>query len=329
MAVSNAQPAVEKKAPEHLSASIWRLALKRAKPVVLLNDGESAFPLYCIHPVSGDVVGLRDLAGLLHLQRFYGIQVPADRMNGAFAASIEVMARHYIELIAAHQPEGPIALAGWSAGAIIALEMAQELRRRGREVPVLVALDGAPCNTGAGISVWNPFYVLKLLVNLPRWIRDDRQQDWSLRGVVKRLESKLAYRFGIGASKVTGQDTLDAETMVDVLSAGNWSSDQKAFMYAMHKAMVDYRPAVYDGRVLVYETETQPLYHLRQIGAAWKKIAPATEVVSIRGNHTGLVKQPSIDVIARHLCMRLAEISLDLKLGVEGSNGPGSRASRI
>lgn len=326
MAISNAQPAVEKKAPDHRSASIWRLALKRAKPIVLLNDGESVFPLYCIHPVSGDVVGLRDLAGLLHTQRFYGIQVPADRMNRAFGASIEAMARHYIDLIATHQPEGPVALAGWSAGAIIALEMAQQLRRQGREVPVLVALDGAPCNTGAGMGVWNPLYLLKLLLNLPRWIRDDRQQDWSLRGVAKRLESKLAYRFGIGASKISGQDTLDAETMKNVLSAGGWSSDQKAFMYAMHKAMVDYRPAVYDGRALVYETQTQPLYHLRQIGAAWKKIAPATEVVSIKGNHSGLVEQPSIGVIARHLCMRLAEIGLERKLGVVGSVGQADRA---
>ena len=66
------------------------------------------------------------------------------------------------------------------AGAIIAVQMAQQLCARGRDVPLLVALDGAPCNTGAGLGTRDPRYFMKLTANLPHWVRDDRTSDRSL-----------------------------------------------------------------------------------------------------------------------------------------------------
>ena len=83
-------------------------------------------------------------------------------------------------LLEAFQPRGPIRLIGWSAGAIIAVQMAQQLCARGRDVPLLVALDGAPCNTGAGLGTRDPRYFMKLIANLPHWVRDDRTSDRSL-----------------------------------------------------------------------------------------------------------------------------------------------------
>lgn len=289
-------------------APIWRLALKRVSPIVLLNEGTPRAPLYCVHPISGDVVGLRDFAKLLGDQRFYGIQVPKEKMNGTFGGSIEAIAGHYVELLVAFQPQGPIALAGWSGGAIIALEMARQLRERGREVPLLVALDGAPCNTGAGLKAWHPLYVLKLIANLPRWIRDDREQDWSFRGVWNRIEGKLALRFGVRASTLPDVETMDAETVDDLLQSRGWTLDQKAFIHAMYRAMLDYVPAPYAGRVLVFETRTQPLYHLRQIGAAWRTIAPSCEIVPIEGNHSGIIREPAVGIIARHLLARMSAL---------------------
>ncbi len=293
---------------------IWRLAVKRVSPIVTLNEGDARLPIYWVHPISGDVVGLRGIATLMGTRCCYGIQVPRDRMNGRFAASIEGMASHYVALLCAFQPEGAMILAGWSAGAIVALEMARQLRRLGREVPLLVALDGAPCNTGAGLRPWHPLYMLKLLINVPCWMRDDVEQDWSPIGIWKRINFKMAARFGIGS---TGQDgpglesveTMDAAPVRGVLDAKGWNVDQTAFIHAMYRATIDYIAAPYDGRVIVYETKTQPLYHLRQIGAAWRKIARLTEVVRLEGNHSGIIREPSIGIIARHLLLRLAELA--------------------
>ena len=297
-------------APPRDVASIWRLTLKRIDPLVVLNRGVRDPHVYCIHPVTGDVIGLRGFAGHFGDLRLHAIQVPKDQMNGAFASSIEAVAARYVDLVTTRQPEGPIHLVGWSAGAIIALEMARQLEAIGRSVPLIAALDGAPCNTGAGRKPWDPRYLLALAVNLPRWIHDDANQDWSWRGIVKRVEGKLAYRFGIGASPraaaLSSQGTLDGETIGKLAASDGWQSDQKAFIHALYKAMVDYVPEPYDGRVVVYETKTQPLIHLRQIGAAWKAIAPRTEIVPIEGNHTGMVENPTIGIIARDFLGRLA-----------------------
>ena len=288
--------------------SIWRLVSRRASPVVVLNEGDVDLALYCIDSVTGDVGGLQLLASLFGPRRVHGIQVPKGEMNGDFARSIETIAEHHVARLVAFQPQGPIHLLGWSAGAIVALEMAHQLRQLGREVPLLVALDGAPCNTGAGLPRWHPLYLGKLLANVPRWIRDDRESDWSLGGLRRRVEEKLAFKFGVGARALRGMQTLDAETMNALLHRDGWSGAQKAFVHAIYKAMTAYVPRPYAGRVLVFETETQPLHHLRQIGAVWRKISQNPEIVRLRGNHSGLISRPTSEMIARHVLHRMSAL---------------------
>jgi thioesterase domain-containing protein len=290
-------------------SSIWRLTGKRANPLVVLNKGASDPHVYCIHGVTGDVIGLQGFAEQFGDRVLHAIQVPKEQMNGSFVTSIEAIATRHVEIIQNSQPDGPIHLVGWSAGAIIALEMACQFKQRGRDVPLLAALDGAPCNTGAGLKAWDPRYLLALAINLPRWIKDDTSQDWSLSGIINRIEGKIVFRFGSGvplrAPSMSSQDTLDGETITKLAERSGWQSDQKAFIHGIYKAMIDYVPKPYDGHVIAYETRTQPLIRLRQIGAAWKAIAPHTEVVTVEGNHSRMIEYPAIVKIAQHFVSRL------------------------
>ena len=207
-------------------------------------------------------------------------------------------------LLEAFQPKGPINLIGWSAGAIVALEMAQQLRAAGREVPLLVALDGAPCNTRGRLSPRDPRYAAKMLANLPRWLRDDlASSDWSVAGIRARLAEKLAARRGAKALRNVG--TLDGDTVEGLIARPGWSPTQKAFVHAMYQAMAAYVPQPYAGRVLVFETRTQPLFHLRQVGAAWRAIAADVEIVSIASNHSGLIGGRTSAVLAEELRRRM------------------------
>ena len=123
---------------------IWRLVSRHGSAIVPFNEVGEGPAFYCVHPISGDVTSFSDLARALGSgERFYGIQVPRRNMNAAFAVSVAAVARHHVEALLDHQPKGPFILGGWSAGAIIALEMAQQLQALGREVPLLIALDGA------------------------------------------------------------------------------------------------------------------------------------------------------------------------------------------
>ncbi len=289
--------------PLKATPTIWRLATPHAKPIVVMNEGDVDPHCYCIHSVTGDVAGLNGFAGHFGAIRLHGIQVPKRDMTLHLDATVETLARRHVALLEAFQPQGPIRLIGWSAGAIVALEMAQQLRARGRDVPLVVALDGAPCNTGAGLGPRDPRYLLKLIANLPRWIRDDRTSDWSVLGIRIRLSEKLAARRGAGALKDV--DTLDSAAVEGVIARPGWSPAQKAFVHAMYKALAAYVPRPYPGKVLVFETATQPLFHLRQVGAAWRAVADALEIVPVRGNHSGLIFEPTAALLATDIARRL------------------------
>lgn len=284
--------------------TIWRLAASHAKPIVVMNEGHFDTHCYCIHSVTGDVAGLNGFAGHFGAMRLHGIQVPKRDMTLHLKATVEAIARHHVSLLEAFQPQGPIYLIGWSAGAIIALEMAQRLRARGRDVPLLVALDGAPCNTGAGLSPRDPRYLMKLIANLPRWIRDDRTSDWSLRGIRARLAEKRAVRRGNDA--LSDVDTLDSAAVESVIARPGWSPAQKAFVHRIYQAIAGYVPQRYAGRVLAFETGTQPLTHLRQVGAAWRAIADDLEIVPVPGNHSGLIHEPTAAFLATEIRQRLS-----------------------
>jgi len=240
-------------------------------------------------------------------QKVYGIQLTKEKMNAVFATSIADMARCHVKLLIAFQPEGPLVLGGWSAGAIIALEMAQQLRTLGRDVPLLIALDGAPCNTGAGLSAWNPIYSWKLILNLPGWSKCERRQVRSLRQLLMNLGTAVAFRTQ-RALPFRNEQTLHGEAIQGFLGKAGWPSGQMPFVRALHNALRAYVPTSYGGRVLVYEARTQPLTHLLQIGAAWKALAHLFEIVLLEAHHSSIFQEPSLDTLADHLLMRLAEL---------------------
>jgi amino acid adenylation domain-containing protein/non-ribosomal peptide synthase protein (TIGR01720 family) len=103
-------------------------------------------PLFCIHPAGGIVFPYYTLAHYLGKdQPLYGIQDPGLYHTQSAPKSIEAMAVHYLEALKTVQPEGPYRLLGWSAGGVVAYEMAQQLIRQGHTVDRLIILDtGAP-----------------------------------------------------------------------------------------------------------------------------------------------------------------------------------------
>ncbi len=292
-------------------APIWRLVQRNVNAITVLNGIGNGLPFFCVHSVTGEVTSYCGLAALLGPEHpFYGIQVPKERMHANFAASIKTIAQQHAEALVAFQPEGPVVLGGWSSGAIIALEMAQQLRARGRDVPLIVALDGAPCNTGGCISPWHPLYVLKLACNLPGWFRGKGTlvQVWSWRTFVQRLWSTLVFQFRIKGSRLRNEQTLEGDAVQTILDSTGWSKHQASFICALYNASRAYVPVFYPGRVLVFEAEIQPLNHLRQIAAAWKAIAASVEIVRLQSNHLGIVDEPSVRIVAEHLRARLIEL---------------------
>ncbi len=109
---------------------------------ILLRSGDADHPLFFIHPVGGGAEIYAELAALLpEGLQVYGIQSRMLAGRQEEWGSLEALACAYAEIVGGLQPEGPIRIAGFSAGSIFALAVASELERRGRSVSFIGAIE--------------------------------------------------------------------------------------------------------------------------------------------------------------------------------------------
>lgn len=81
------------------------------------------------------------MSGLTSGARLVIFEFPGIRGNEPFPRRINELARVYADQIDREQPEGPVRLAAFCIGGLIALEMAALLEKRGRSLGALVLLD--------------------------------------------------------------------------------------------------------------------------------------------------------------------------------------------
>jgi len=265
-----------------INSAFKREVVRKVTDVILpLNDAGVGPSFYCVHSIGGGAIELQHMARMLGpKQAFYGIQVPSNRRNAEFARSIKEMSRYYVDQLVRFQPMGAFLLGGYSIGATIALEMSHQLIARGREVSLLVVFDGELFNTGGEISSRNPLYWLKLLLNMPGWIVDE----------LKNPRRFASTRLKFMAFKFRRETLHPVERFINLSS---YLPDHAAFIKTLYDSYLNYVPERYPGRVLVFVAKTQALLRLRQVEAAWKKIAPSSEVFELSGTHGSIMKKPN------------------------------------
>jgi amino acid adenylation domain-containing protein len=114
-----------------------------ARYLVSMQPEGSLPPVYLIHHLLGDVLIYRSVARQFAPHRpVFGIQPPVDLTNRPQPYSLQALAFDYVGEILKRQTAGPIHLAGFSSGSIIAFEMARQLKNLGIEVGMLALIDG-------------------------------------------------------------------------------------------------------------------------------------------------------------------------------------------
>jgi thioesterase domain-containing protein len=285
--------------------------------IVPLNDSGVGLPFYCVHSITGAATDFRFMAEMLGpLQNFYGIQVPTLKRNASFPASVEAISRHHVDRLIAFQPTGTLLLGGHSVGAAIALEMAQQLRALGRDVGLLVVFDGEIFNTGAEISAYNPLYWMKLISNIPAWVRDFLMVEFTFFSFCRTVHLKAVALAKSALARVRGKKAGHAvEGFIDL---SRYTPDHAAFMKSLFENQYNYNPKEYSGRVLLCVAKTHALTHLQQVEAPWRKIAPHAEVVKFNATHTSLIRPPNGSAVAEYLARVIAEIDLRARLRQAG-----------
>jgi amino acid adenylation domain-containing protein len=250
-------------------------------PLVTIQSGGSKPPLFCIHPIGGNILDYRNLVHYLGKEQpVYGLQAQGLDGKQAPLSRVEDMATLYIKEIRTLYPEGPYFLAGYSFGGTLAFEMAQQLHAQGQKVALL-----ALCDTQSPTLQENhPSFVGSVLIHLSNlWQLEPKAK---LHYLLDLLRSKL--------KKVTYREFLRSELSESV--------ENFAVLDANMQADKDYVPQIYSGSVTLFRCRVQePKFsHDPQLG--WGElVAEKLEIHDIPGSHYVMLKEPHVRVLAEKL----------------------------
>jgi thioesterase domain-containing protein len=107
-----------------------------------VRTGGTQAPLFVVHAGGGGMDYVRKLAPELPPDLpLYGLEATGLQGDEAPLRTVAEMAGHYVGCIRKLRPHGPYRLAGWSAGGMIAHEMARQLLAAGEPVEFVALID--------------------------------------------------------------------------------------------------------------------------------------------------------------------------------------------
>jgi thioesterase domain-containing protein/acyl carrier protein len=274
-------------------------------PLVAIQPEGSKPPLFCVHPVGGQVMVYQPLARSLgKTQPFYALQAPDFTEIGADYISIEEMAEQYIKAIREIKPEGPYLLAGYSFGGYVAFEMAQQLTSRGEQVSLLAILD-----------TWSPA--------LYQMLPEEDDEAFLLTMLARVRARQQGKNLSISAEQIRSLDANEKMLFVldQVKEAGilddNITADigipyVRSYMTGYktrQKAIFQYSPRVYPGAITLLrcvEEDQEALESLKRFGGdttdasfGWGALShQAVDVRMVPGYHERMLQEPFVDAVA-------------------------------
>lgn len=273
--------------------------------LVPLQPQGAAPPFFCVHSLGTNLVSYGHLARNVGTdQPFYGLQPVGLDGREEPHSRVEDMATHYLSQIRKLQPEGPYHLGGVCLGGVVAYEMAQQLRRNGEQVGLLVLIDSQV----PGFPKHLPKHPLKpSLIALADWYLGDvlmRPFGGKVTYIATRIKNigLRISRTGKGIARHVvrsiGEPAVVAATIQKVKRANAIAGGS-------------YRPEPYDGKVTLFWCSEVPArsYQDRRLG--WSDVAQGgLEVHVIPGNHMTMVDHPHVVVMAEKLrnCLQKTHI---------------------
>jgi amino acid adenylation domain-containing protein len=267
-----------------------------SKLIIPLQKKGSGLPFFCVHPGGGGVLCYARLARCMgEDQPWYAIQaVDLDEKDERYA-SVENIAKHYIEAITKIQPQGPYSLGGWSLGGRIAFEMARQLRLSNQQVRLVAIIDSpatlssediaeAQCPDNAQLLVGVLGHVLDLSKEALNHLSDTDQLHYVLE--LARSRGQIPEEFGIeDASKMLGT--------------------YKTLM----RASCSYTPPICPGTISLFRQRQSSTQLVDDPTLGWSKFANDVKVYTVPGDHLSMMENPAnVEILAHRIkeCMASA-----------------------
>jgi amino acid adenylation domain-containing protein len=282
------------------------------KSLVPIQPKGSKPPFFCIHGIGGEVLCFRELARYLGTdQPFYALQPQGLDGKQPFHTRIEDMATHYIREIQTVQPQGPYFLGGFSAGGIVAFEMAHQLHHQGQEVALLAMLDSSVPGSQQRLPfvkrIGEHFHNLLQLGPAYLWKRIPIWSNWAWENFQKGkylLQKKYKVNNNTKPNYIfdVAQQLLETDLHIEL-------------METCLEAVYEYNFQAYPGEIVLLRTEDEArsvavgVQYDPQFG--WGEfVAGGVDIHYIPGSHISFLNEPYVQVVAEKLQYCLAKKSL-------------------
>jgi thioesterase domain-containing protein len=217
------------------------------------------------------------------------------------------MAACYLEAVRAAAPEGPYLLGGYSSGAVIALEMAQQLRAQGEDVALLAMIDGEAPEPPDRVTPGTLPRAAAYVRNLASWIVDDDFFRSHPADQLARLQSKGRVLRATLAALVTRR-AADVDIR-DALGVWRFPDRHREFLEAHAQALANYTAHEYLGPITLIRARTLPFASVCADDLGWRRLAKGgLEIRVIHGAHDNILTEPRVRGLAAQLkaCLNAA-----------------------
>ena len=229
-------------------------------------------------------------------QPVWGVQ-PTDPMSDCQSdLPLEEMGRRIADDLCALLPDGSFRFAGYSFAGVLAYETACQLVARGRQVKLVAVIDTGISQDSPPTLAGSLGISLAVVRNLPTWVLENilrAEPKGFIAGLTSHLK-KLAKRVvSSGSAACKPQDFFDVSRL---------PPEYVKMMESNLRALREYTPKRYPGRLTLFRARTRPLLHSQRADLGWSEwVTGGIEILSIPGHHASILKEPNVQVLAKNL----------------------------
>lgn len=291
-----------------IQRSDWRPMWSSLVPI---RPGGTKPPFFFVHPIGGNVLNFSGFSSHFGSdQPIYGLQARGLDLDAAPHTTVEEMAEAYIRNIREVQRDGPYYIGGFSAGGVVAFEMARQLQAIAQPVGILALLDTellTPPEGGARKA------------SALHWLRVIRANiryasQMSAREFVDKKLFNFRMRRKLFAWSM--RERLGRPIDPSVLNA------EEAFLLALKR----YEPKPYYGDATLFRAGDGGGYLDPELG--WSGIILGRlDIREVSGNHDTILQEPHIGMLARLLegCLGRPGVSDSRQGAVRGQEPAAER----
>jgi amino acid adenylation domain-containing protein len=262
--------------------------------LVPIQPNGSNRPLFCIHPIGGNVLEYYPLADYLgDEQPIYGLQSLGLDGRQPPLKLVEEMASHYIKEMLTVQPQGPYFILGYSFGGLVAFEIAQQLSAQSKEIGLLAILDLKSPN----LPKVRPSFAKSVKIHLENLGQLPAKE--RIKYIRDRIDYRLNSNFDYKEFLIESLSEVDTPSLksIDIIDA-NLQSIQ------------DYIIRPYGGDLSLFRCQVQTLDYALSPDLGWGELVDGNlEIYQIDSIHYGMLREPSVRVVAETIqhCLQQAQ----------------------